>query len=144
MKYQEQNHILKRWIFVDVCTCRTDVQLCGSIFVTMQLKKTVKIWGDSRCPTLFILEFSSVAQGHLQLVPLRLCGVTPVSTEFSAAVLSHFPLDALRLHSDHYPITLTQNLIVARDQPLGWGRKRQKKLVGRLVLIRKLSAAWIW
>lgn len=27
MKYQEQNHILIRWISVDVCTWRTDVQL---------------------------------------------------------------------------------------------------------------------
>lgn len=40
MKYQEQNCILKRWISVDVCTCRIDVQRCANIFVTLQLKKT--------------------------------------------------------------------------------------------------------
>ena len=37
----------------------------------------------------------SVAQEHLKLVPCRLCGMTPVSSEFSATVLSPFPPDTL-------------------------------------------------
>ena len=45
----------------------------------------------------------SVAQEHLKLVPCRLCGMTPVSSEFSATVLSPFPPDTLRLCSMHYP-----------------------------------------
>lgn len=40
-------------------------------------------------------------------------------------------------------ITLTQNPMVARDPPLGWGRKRQKKWERRLVLIRKVSDACV-
>ena len=88
--------------------------------------------------TLFVLGFSSVAQEHLKLVPFRLCGMTQCHLNSQLQRSLRF---LLMLRDCAVCITPTQNLTVARDQPLGWGRKRQKKLAGRLVLIRKVAAA---
>lgn len=90
-------------------------------------------------PTFFVLGFSSVAQEHLKLVPFWLCGMMTQCHLNSQLQCSLRFL--LMLRDCAVCITPTQNLTVARDQPLGWGRKRQKKLAGRLVLIRKVAAA---
>lgn len=73
---------------------------CAAVCKCVPVQR-LKIWGDSRCPTLGALEFSSVAEGHLKSVPVQLCGITQLSSEFLIAVLwLHFPHDAVRLNSN--------------------------------------------
>lgn len=94
--------IFSKGKFLQMCVHVEQMCMCANIFIIMQLKRTVKIWGNQLSHT--VLEFSSAAKGHLKLVQFSVVWEIQLSSAFLTAVLYlHFPPDALRLNDNYYP-----------------------------------------